>query len=61
MDNILCVGDRIDKDIKPAFECGMHAVLKKAYTNNGKLPPNGVTKITRLAELPALIEKINAE
>lgn len=61
MENILFVGDRIDKDVEPALQCGMHAVLKKAYTNNGKLPPNGVPKITRLSELPALIGTINAE
>jgi len=60
-ENILYVGDRIDKDIKPATKIGMHAVLKEAYTNAGKKIPNGVLKIKQLAELPSLIEKINAE
>ncbi len=60
-DNILFVGDQINKDIKSAMRIGMHAVLKEAYTNAGKKTPNGVIKITHLAELPAIIEKINAE
>ena len=60
-ENILFVGDQINKDIKAAMKIGMHAVLKAAYTNAGKKTPNGIIKITQLAELPALIEKINAE
>jgi putative hydrolase of the HAD superfamily len=60
VENILYVGDRIDSDIKPALKVGMHAVLKDAYTNAGKTPPNGAWKIIRLTELPALIKKINA-
>ena len=59
-ENILYVGDRIDKDIKPALKIGMHAVLKDAYTNAGKTPPNGAWKITHISELPALIKRINA-
>jgi hypothetical protein len=39
----------------------MQAVLKAAYTNVGKKPPNGAWKINQLSELPELIEKINAE
>ena len=58
-ENILFVGDQINKDIKAAMKIGMHAVLKAAYTNAGKKTPNGIIKITQLAELPALIEKIN--
>ena len=61
LENILFVGDRIDKDIKPARETGMQAVLKAAYTNAGKKTPKGVWKINQLSELPALIEKINTE
>jgi HAD superfamily hydrolase (TIGR01549 family) len=60
MKNILYVGDRIDKDIKPALRTGMQAVLKAAYTNTGKEPPNGAWKINHLSDLPTLIEKINA-
>lgn len=59
-ENILYVGDRINKDIKPAIRIGMHAVLKEAYTNAGKKVPKGIRKIKQLAELPSLIEKINA-
>jgi len=61
LDNILFVGDRIDVDIKPAAKTGMQAVLKAAYTNIGRKIPKGVWKINRLAELPALVEKLNAE
>ena len=58
-ENILYVGDRIDKDIRPALRSGMQAVLKTAYTNAGKKTPRGAWKINQLSELPALIEKIN--
>ena len=58
--NILFVGDRIDKDIKPAVKTGMHAVLKAAYTNASEKLPKGTWKISQLCELPGLIEKINA-
>ncbi|MBN2180271.1 MAG: HAD family hydrolase [Sedimentisphaerales bacterium] len=59
LENILYVGDRIDKDIKPALKLGMKAVLKTAYTNTGKIIPDGTFKINRLSELPALVKKIN--
>ncbi len=32
--NILFVGDRIDKDVRPALKAGMQAILKNAYTNS---------------------------
>ena len=60
VENIMYVGDRIDKDIVPTLKIGMQPVLKAAYTNAGKTPPNGAFKITRISELPALIKKINA-
>lgn len=60
-ENILFVGDRIDKDIKPAMKAGMQTVLKAAYTNTGKKAPRGIWEINQLSELPALIEKINAK
>ena len=60
MENILFVGDRIDKDIKPAIRNGMHTALKTAYTNAGKKTPRGAWRINQLSELPGLIEKINA-
>ncbi|MHC4665090.1 MAG: HAD family hydrolase [Planctomycetota bacterium] len=61
LENILFVGDRIDKDIRPAVKVGMQAVLKTAYTNAGKKTPKGAWKIDQLSELPPLIQKINAE
>ena len=59
VENIMYVGDRIDKDAKPTLKLGMKSVIKTAYTNLGKNIPEGVFKIDRLSELPALIEKIN--
>jgi len=61
LENILYVGDRIDKDIKPAVKTGMQAVLKAAYTNAGKKVPQGAWKINRICELPGLVKRINAE
>jgi len=60
LESILYVGDRVDKDIKPALETGMRAVLKEAYTNVGKETPQGAFRVSRLSELPALIERINS-
>ena len=60
-ENILFVGDQINKDVKAAMNIGMHAVLKAAYTNAGKKTPSGAVKINLLAELPDLIEKINTD
>jgi len=57
--NILFVGDRINMDIRPAIKVGMKAVMKTAYTNNGKKIPDNAWKINHISELPALIEKIN--
>ncbi|MCJ7692491.1 MAG: HAD family hydrolase, partial [Sedimentisphaerales bacterium] len=61
VENILFVGDRINKDIAPAMAAGMQAVKKTAYTNTGKKTPRGAWKINQLSELPLLIEKINKE
>ncbi len=60
MPNIMYVGDRINMDIKPAIMLEMYAVLKNAYTNTNKNLPKGAKRINRLGELPAIIEKINA-
>ena len=59
-ENIMYVGDRIDKDVNPTLKLGMHAVLKDAYTNAGKTLPQGARKITRISELPGLVERVNA-
>ncbi len=61
VENILYVGDRLDKDIWPALKAGMRTALKSAYTNAGKNVPAGVWKIDRIAELPVIIEKVNAD
>jgi putative hydrolase of the HAD superfamily len=58
--NILFVGDRIDNDIIPALKAGMHPVLKAAYSNEGRRPPPAVRRISRLSELPGIVENINA-
>jgi FMN phosphatase YigB (HAD superfamily) len=58
--HILFVGDRIDNDIRPALQSGMKAALKDAHTNAGKKTPPGAYRIRLLAELPGLIEKLNA-
>jgi putative hydrolase of the HAD superfamily len=59
-ENILFVGDRINMDIRPALKVGMQAVMITAYTNNGKNLPDGAWKITKISELPGLVEKINS-
>jgi len=61
IENIVFVGDSIYRDIRPALKIGMYAVLKESFTNAGRKTPQGAWKISRLAELPGLIEKINAE
>jgi HAD superfamily hydrolase (TIGR01549 family) len=58
--NILYVGDRTDKDIKPTLQLDMHAALRNAFTNKNKKTPKGAWRIDKLSELPALIEKANA-
>jgi HAD superfamily hydrolase (TIGR01549 family) len=59
-EDILFVGDRIDKDIVPALASGMRAALKDAYTNAGKDAPAGAWRIARISELLDLIERSNA-
>ncbi len=59
LENIIYVGDRIDKDANPTLKLGMTPVIKSAYTNTGKNIPQGVFQINKLSELPALIENIN--
>ena len=58
-EHIAFVGDRMDKDIRPALDCGMMAILKDAHTNAGLPAPAGATRIRLLSELPALIGKVS--
>jgi putative hydrolase of the HAD superfamily len=53
--NIMFVGDRIDTDIRGALRAGMIPVLKSAYTNAGKIPPEKVRRIEHLSELISLV------
>jgi putative hydrolase of the HAD superfamily len=57
-ERVAFVGDRIDKDIRPALACGMTAVLKDAYTNTSLPTPPGAIRVQLLSELPAVIEKL---
>jgi len=59
-ENILFVGDRILEDVQAAARIGMQAVLKIGPATASKKIPKGTWKITQLAELPGLIEKINS-
>jgi len=60
-ERIMYVGDRINKDIRPAVRLGMVGVLKEAYTNRGRRPPAGVWRIKNLAELPELVTMLNTQ
>ncbi len=57
-ENIMYVGDRVDKDVKGSAKAGMTPVLKRAYTNEGKYPGNGVLVIDKISELPELINAL---
>ncbi|HVL23347.1 MAG TPA: HAD family hydrolase [Thermomicrobiales bacterium] len=61
---IVYVGDRLDNDVLPAQEFGMHAVFIRrgpwGYLHAGwPEAAEAAYKIDRLTELPALVEKIN--
>lgn len=58
-ENTLFVGDRLDIDVKGSRRANMVAVLKNAYTNKNIKVPDNIIRIDKLAELDAVIEKIN--
>ena len=60
IENIIYVGDRLDKDVKGSVRAGMLPVLKKTHTNHAERCPKNVTVIEKLSELPGLIERINS-
>jgi len=55
---IMFVGDLIDKDVAGALATGMTATLKNGPNNAGQKAPEGVYRIDKIADLPALIESI---
>ena len=57
-EEIVYVGDRIDKDVNGALRVGMTPVLKTAYTSEGKTVPGGVNVIDRIAELPQVVSSL---
>jgi len=56
---IIYVGDRIDNDVNGSLGAGMIPILKRTHSNINKKVPTGVTVISAISELPAVIEKIN--
>lgn len=60
-ENIIYVGDRLDKDVKGALNARMLPVLKRAFTNDGKKNPEDTIKIEKISELTALIADINSQ
>ncbi|MHC4553642.1 MAG: HAD family hydrolase [Planctomycetota bacterium] len=57
-DKIVYVGDRIDNDVVGAAGAGMLPVMKRAYTNEKKSPPEGVPVIETISQLPNLLAEI---
>ncbi len=58
-ENILFVGDRVNKDVNGALKAGMQPVLITAYTNSGKKRPAGTIEIDKISKLPEIIKNIN--
>jgi len=58
--HILFVGDLIDKDVAGSLAAGMTATLKNGPSNAAQKTPKGVYRIDKIADLPALIESIEA-
>lgn len=54
----LFVGDRVDTDVNGALAAGMIPVFKRMAINRDKRVPAGVITIHKLAELPAVVEKL---
>lgn len=54
------VGDRIGADVRGSRAAGMIPILLSAHTNIGKRSPDGVLRIDRIAELPAILDNRNS-
>jgi len=54
-DEIVYVGDRVDKDVLPALEAGMGAVRIRRGMHADVESPEGVTTISSLTELPDVL------
>ncbi len=55
----LFIGDRLDTDVKGATAAGMIPVFKRIPANRHKKIPAGLLEIKAIADLPALVEKLN--
>jgi FMN phosphatase YigB (HAD superfamily) len=57
-EEILYVGDRVDKDLRPALEAGLHAVrIRRGAHADVESPPKTVT-IRSLDELPEVLARV---
>jgi HAD superfamily hydrolase (TIGR01662 family) len=54
----LFVGDRVDTDVNGALAAGMIPVFKRMAINRDVRVPEGVITICKLAELPAVVKKL---
>jgi len=54
-EEIAYVGDRVDNDVLPALAAGMRAVHVRRGVHAHVEPPEGVTSIRSLAELPEVL------
>lgn len=55
----LFIGDRLDTDVKGAAAAGMIPVFKRIPANRHKKIPAGLLEIQSIAELPAMVDKLN--
>jgi putative hydrolase of the HAD superfamily len=54
-EEIVYVGDRVDKDVLPSLEAGLGAIRIRRGMHADVESPDGVTTITSLAELPDVL------
>jgi HAD superfamily hydrolase (TIGR01549 family) len=56
----LFVGDRVDTDVNGALAAGMIPVFKRMAINRDVKVPPGVITINKLAQLPAVVQKLKS-